>query len=207
MTERDYYRILQVHKEATEAEIKRAYRRLALQYHPDRNPSDHSAEEKFKEVNGAYAVLADPEKRKRYDRYGPDDAPGRYHSKEASWYTPGFSPNRPTPFFFGRGMGCRKRARFWRGYSSHFWEQAISQAAGNFIYSIEITPEQALCGTEKVLIVRQRWGSKSYRLTIPPGVKSGAILELALGGEGSIFKNLSIQVTIKEPPASFDQKR
>ena len=204
MIERDYYRILDVHREATGAEIKRAYRRLALEYHPDRNPSDHSAEEKFKEVNEAYTVLADPEKRKRYDRYGSYDAPDRYHSKEASWYRPGFARNNEAPFFFGRGMGCRKRARFWRGYSSHFWEQTISQATGNLIYSIEITPEQARCGTEKVIIARKRWGSKSYRLTIPAGVKSGTILEPASEDEDRIFENLFIQVTVKKPPASSE---
>ena len=200
MIEHDYYRILNVQREATGAEIKRAYRRLALQYHPDRNPSDHSAEEKFKEVNGAYAVLADPEKRKMYDRYGSYDAPDRYHSKEASRHRPGFAPNRATPFFFGRRMGCRKRARFWRGYSSHFWEQTISQATGDLLYSIEITPEQARCGTEKMIIVRQRGGSKSYRLAIPAGVKSGTILEPVPEDEGRTLENLSIQVTIKEAP-------
>lgn len=70
MAKRDYYEILGVGRSAAEPDLKAAYRRLALQYHPDRNPDDPSAEEKFKEASEAYAVLSDPEKRRAYDRYG-----------------------------------------------------------------------------------------------------------------------------------------
>lgn len=70
MTKRDYYAILGVARAATDADIKSAYRKLALKHHPDRNPGDKAAEEKFKEAAEAYAVLADPEKRAAYDRYG-----------------------------------------------------------------------------------------------------------------------------------------
>jgi len=70
VTKKDYYEILGVDRNADEQEIKRAYRRLALKYHPDRNPGDKEAEEKFKEAAEAYAVLSDPQKRALYDRYG-----------------------------------------------------------------------------------------------------------------------------------------
>ena len=70
MKKRDYYEVLGVGRQATDAEIKKAYRQLALQHHPDRNPGHKDAEEKFKEAAEAYAVLADPEKRARYDRFG-----------------------------------------------------------------------------------------------------------------------------------------
>ena len=70
MTTRDYYEVLEVARNASEQEIKSAYRKLALRHHPDRNPGDKAAEEKFKEAAEAYAVLADPQKRSLYDRFG-----------------------------------------------------------------------------------------------------------------------------------------
>src|SRR5256714_12173728 len=70
MPKRDYYKVLDVPKTATEAEIKKAYRRLAMRYHPDRNPDDREAEESFKEAKEACEVLTDPHKRATYDQYG-----------------------------------------------------------------------------------------------------------------------------------------
>ncbi len=72
MEELDYYEILQVSKDATTAEIKKAYRKLAIKYHPDKNPGDKEAEEKFKLINEAYGVLSDEQKRELYDRYGKE---------------------------------------------------------------------------------------------------------------------------------------
>ena len=69
-TQADYYEILGVPRTASEQEIKSAYRKLALKYHPDRNPGDHEAEDRFKEAAEAYGVLGDPDKRRRYDTYG-----------------------------------------------------------------------------------------------------------------------------------------
>src|ERR1700753_246355 len=70
MSKRDYYKVLDVPKSATEAEIKKAYRRLAMKYHPDRNPNDSEAEERFKEAKEACEVLTDAPKRAAYDQYG-----------------------------------------------------------------------------------------------------------------------------------------
>ena len=70
MSRQDYYEVLGVERGVSEGDLKKAYRKLALQYHPDRNPDDTEAEEKFKRVSEAYAVLSDPEKRANYDRFG-----------------------------------------------------------------------------------------------------------------------------------------
>src|SRR5665213_586529 len=70
MAKRDYYKVLDLPRNASEAEIKKAYRRLAMKFHPDRNPDDHEAEEHFKEAKEAYEVLSDTGKRSIYDQYG-----------------------------------------------------------------------------------------------------------------------------------------
>ena len=70
MAKRDYYEVLEVAKTASTDEVKKAYRKKALQFHPDRNPGDKSAEEKFKEATEAYSVLSEPEKRQQYDQFG-----------------------------------------------------------------------------------------------------------------------------------------
>lgn len=76
MTKRDYYEILGVSRNASESELKKAYRQLALKHHPDKNPGDHEAEEKFKEASEAYGVLKDPEKRQTYDQFGHEGLKG-----------------------------------------------------------------------------------------------------------------------------------
>src|SRR5229473_3085609 len=88
MSKRDYYEILGVSRTAADQEIKNAYRRLAMRHHPDKNPNDATAEEKFKEAAEAYAVLSDAEQRKRYDRFGHA---GVSSGAGASWGAPGFS--------------------------------------------------------------------------------------------------------------------
>ena len=79
---KDYYETLGVKKTATEAELKKAYRKLAMQHHPDRNPGDKRAEEKFKDINDAYAVLSDAEKRKQYDTFGADGFHQRFSQED-----------------------------------------------------------------------------------------------------------------------------
>ena len=89
---RDYYEVLGVSKTATDAEIKKAYRKLAMKYHPDYNPGDKEAEEKFKEINEAYEVLSDADKKARYDQYG------------FAGVDPNFNPNAGFGGFGGGGF-------------------------------------------------------------------------------------------------------
>ena len=118
-TKRDYYEVLGVAKTATEVEIKSAYRKLAMQYHPDRNPNNPDAEEKFKECSEAYAVLADQEKRARYDRFGHAGVAG---AAGAAGFDPSIFQDFSDIFgdFFGfgdlfGGGGGRRRSRAQRG--------------------------------------------------------------------------------------------
>ena len=111
MSQHDYYELLGVARNASDSDLKSAYRKLALKYHPDRNPGDHTAEEKFKEAAEAYAVLSDPDKRARYDRFGHAGVSGPGAAG------PGFGGFNPETFgdfsdilgdFFGFGGGGRR---------------------------------------------------------------------------------------------------
>ena len=86
MTELDYYEVLEVSKDCSGAELKKSYRKLAMKYHPDRNPDDKEAEDKFKVVNEAYQVLSDEEKRGIYDRYGKAGLEGQGDGRWLWWW-------------------------------------------------------------------------------------------------------------------------
>ncbi len=131
-TKRDYYEILGVGRDATDDDIKRAFRRLAKQYHPDANPGDSTASDKFKEIGEAYAVLSDPEKRQVYDRYGHNAPQGGFGDFTGFG---GFS-DIFEEFF---GFGTRSAAR--RG----------PQPGAHLKYNLSISFEEAVFGVEKEL--------------------------------------------------------
>ena len=127
---KDLYEVLGVSKNATDEEIKKAYRKLALAYHPDRNRGDQEAEEKFKEINLAYEVLGDAEKRANFDRFGTEDRSGAF-------YDFGFGRNFDDIFgdLFGDFFGGTQRRKARKG--------------DDLRYNLEIEFEEAVFGTEK----------------------------------------------------------
>ena len=128
MTKKDYYEILGVKKDAAPEEIKKAYRQLALKYHPDRNKSDGDTEKKFKEINEAYQVLSDPEKKSRYDQFGSAEGMGGFDFQAGD-----FSD------IFDSFFGARTR----RGEGG-----ARPQRGANLRYNLEISFEDAAFGKE-----------------------------------------------------------
>ncbi len=150
MSKRDYYEIIGVSRTATDQEIKSSYRKLALKYHPDRNPGDKSAEEQFKDAAEAYAVLADAEKRQVYDRYG--------HAGLGGAASSGFDPSVFTGFEdilgglgdvfgFGDAFGGRRRGGPQRGADLRYdLEISFEEAAKGSETTVQI-PRQESCET------------------------------------------------------------
>jgi molecular chaperone DnaJ len=134
LTKRDYYEVLGLKKEATPEEIKKAYRKLALKYHPDRNSSDSNTEDKFKEINEAYQVLSNPEKKARYDQFGSAEGMGGFDFQGG-----GFSDFGDFGDIFESFFGTRTR-RGERG--------TRSQRGANLRYNLEISFEDAAFGKE-----------------------------------------------------------
>ena len=141
MSKRDYYEVLGVDREATEDDLKRAYRQAAKKYHPDLNPDDSEAEEKFKEVNEAYEVLSDPQKRAAYDRFGHEGANGQgFGGFDFDGFGDGGLGDLFDAFFGGAtgGTGRRRRGPV-RG--------------ADIRYDLNITFEEAAFGAEKEIQV------------------------------------------------------
>ncbi len=148
MEKRDYYEILNVPRDASEAEIKKAYKKLAYQYHPDRNPDDPSAEERFKEASEAYQVLIDPEKRRQYDLYGHEGLRNAGFSgfRDASDIFSQFSDIFSDLFDFDPfGFGSTRRRR--RKHPSRGEDIQIP---------LEIEFDEAVFGAQKVIEISRR---------------------------------------------------
>ncbi|MCI0474581.1 MAG: J domain-containing protein [Ignavibacteria bacterium] len=197
MEYKDYYKILGVEKSAGKDEIKKAFRKLAMKYHPDKNKGDKSAEEKFKEINEANEVLSDDDKRKKYDEMGSNwqyyqQAGGNREGFDWSRYSNqgqggsySFSGNFEDIFggegysdffemFFGGTGGGSKRGR-------RQSKRTSAMKGQDYESSIDIALEEAFSGTSKVF----RVNNQSIKMNIKPGIQNGQVLKIpGKGGEG-----------------------
>ena len=201
MAEKDYYEILGVKKTATEAELKKAYRDLAKKYHPDKNKGNKDAENRFKEISEAYAVLSDTEKREQYDRLG----------REA------FGPGGANPFagfdfseFMGGGRGGGRKAGGRRTTSTMDFTDIFGDlfgrgGGGGFApqepqaIEAEITIEfrDAILGTTMGLQV----GGESIKVKIPEGIAEGQKIRVPRKGQAGL------QLTVHVRPHPFFERR
>jgi curved DNA-binding protein len=185
----DYYKILEVDKKATEAEIKKAYRKMARKYHPDLNPNDKEAERKFKEINEANEVLSHAENRKKYDEYGENwqHAEQYEKAKQQGQYSRGgqqggfegfegggFGGGGDYSDFFESMFGGRTTGRQ-RGRSAQFKGQDFTTELHLDLKDVYITHKRTL-----------NINGKNIRITIPAGVENGQQIKISgMGGEGS----------------------
>lgn len=210
MATRDYYNILGVSKNASDEEIKKAYRKLAMKYHPDRNPNKKEAEERFKEINEAYAVLSDKEKRKQYDTFGAEGFRQRFTQEDIFR---GFDFDEILSNLFG-GRGRRESRFGGRGgfdFGDLFGGQTAYQGMGrrpqkgeDVLYELAVSLEEAAFGGEKRISYRKNGKMEEVSVKIPKGIAAGKKLRLA--GKGMEGRNggppgdLYLQISLKEHP-------
>jgi len=202
MASADYYKVLGVDKSATDEELKKAYRKLAMKYHPDKNKDDKAAETKFKEVSEAYAVLSDKEKRRQYDEFGASGFQQRF-SQEDIFRGFDFS-DVLKEFGFGGGVfgGKRGGGRFSFGgapFGAQGGRQPRSKGA-DVVYELPLSLQEIAAGTQKTLSLQHGDQIEKVSVTIPRGMMAGQKLRLPGKGNrdpyGGTSGDLYVQVKV-----------
>jgi curved DNA-binding protein len=193
---KDYYKTLGVGKSADEAEIKKAYRKLAKEHHPDRNKGKAASETKFKEINEAYEVLSDPEKRQVYDQYGssggkmPQPPPG-------GWNTSG-NVGDFSDFFqtlFGGGFGGSRGGGGYSDLGDIFGQQGRAPSFARDVEgTLNIALTEAYRGTTRAVQI----GEKRLEVRVPAGAKDNQKLRLA--GQGPGGGNVLLTIKLESDP-------
>jgi curved DNA-binding protein len=202
----DYYKTLGLEKSASPAEIKKAYRKLAMKYHPDRNKGDKAAEEKFKAVGEAYAVLSDEQKRKQYDTFGSQGFKQRYSQDDiyqgsdisdilremglggfSRFFSGRGGPQAGGGFrtytFTGQGPGQAAGGPQGFDFSQGFGDAASQPMKGSdLIYELPVSLEEVFHGANKMVSYRRGGKMERVSVKIPAGIATGQ--KLRLGGKG-----------------------
>ncbi len=221
MSGKDYYKILETSKSATAGEIKKAYRKLALKYHPDHNKGDKSAEAKFKEISEAYAVLSDPEKKKQYDMFGAEGFQNRFSQEDifrgfdfGSIFSEfgvgggGSSQNIFSQMFGGAGGPGKRQYRSSGspfGHSSAGFGGHSQRAKGqDLIYELPVTLEELSRTANKIISYQMDGRQEQVSVKIPAGIPAGHKLRLRGKGEPSPYGgppgDLFIQISVLAHP-------
>ena len=212
MANKDYYSLLGIKRDASEKDIKRAYRRLARKHHPDVNPGDKAAEAKFKEINEAHEVLSDKENRKKYDQYGDQWQHADQFAKQRGQGA-GFGcfhqSGGQTFHFDGDDLGSMFGDLFGGGRTGTYGRRARPRRGQNIEHPVEVTLEEAYQGASRILNLQSEEacpscsgtgqvqqaicsvcrgagataGVKQLEVKIPPGVKNGSRVRIAGKGE------------------------
>lgn len=199
---KDYYGVLGVAKGASTDEIKKAYRKLALKYHPDKNPGDKKAEETFKEITEAYAVLSDEDKRRQYDQFGEAGFHQRFSQEDIFrnfdvgdiFREFGFGTDDIFGQLFGGAGGSRARSSFFTG-------RARAVKGQDYVMQLALPFRQAIQGGQKRIDYRREGGVEHLQVRIPPGVESGQKLRIsgkggaspAGGPPGDLFLEIKVE--------------
>lgn len=179
----DYYKVLEIDKSATEADIKKAYRKLARKYHPDLNPNNKEAEMKFKEINEANEVLSNPENRKKYDKYGENWEHGEAYEK-ARQQQYQYSGGQQGGFggFSGGGDYSDFFESMFGGGSHRGSRRNVAFKGQDFNAELHLDLKDVYTTHKRTLTIN----GKNIRLTIPAGVENGQVIKIAgQGGEGA----------------------
>jgi curved DNA-binding protein len=204
---KDYYAILGTEPKASEKEVRQAYRRLARQHHPDVNPGDKAAENKFKEINEAYEVLSDSEKRKKYDRFGENwkyadqlSQGGSTGDGSSIWSFGSGSP-------FGRGSnGFEDQLGSILGEHRFGHTVTSTRRRARREHRVEVTLAEAFSGTTRVIQVAAapNGGGRRLEVTIPPGVDNGS--HIRVRSEGVNSEDELYLITSVKPDARFQRR-
>jgi curved DNA-binding protein len=216
MPEKNYYTVLGVSKSAPQDEIKKAYRKLAMKYHPDRNKDNKEAEAKFKEVSEAYAVLSDPEKRKQYDTFGAEGFQNRFSQEDIFrdfdfgsifrefGFSGGKGQNIFTQYFGGPRSSFKGRGPTQRQAYGGFSRPGGGIKGQDLLYELSLSLEDAAKNTEKSISFTTNGRNEHINVKIPAGVASGKRLRISGKGEagwnGGPAGDLFIQIKVLDHP-------